>query len=190
MLSVAPGFIPDGFCLRKYHHPVLSPLGNVQDHDNLRNRDMSDITIRYARPEDIPRMCDLLTDLFSIESDFVADKKNQANGLNALLAEFPERALVLVAVHGGTVVGMATVQTLISTSEGGRVGFVEDVIVDRKFRGEGIGTLLLQEVIAWSRQSGIKRLQLLADITNQRALDFYSSREWTHTRLICLRKFI
>lgn len=148
---------------------------------------MSDITIRHARPEDIPRMCDLLTELFSIESDFVADKEKQTNGLNALIAEPPGNVLVLVAVHEGTVVGMATVQTLISTAEGGRVAFIEDVVVDQMCRGQGIGTLLLEGVASWSRNAGLKRLQLLADITNQRALDFYSSRELTHTRLICLR---
>jgi hypothetical protein len=29
-----------------------------------------DLAIRPARPEDIPRMCELLAELFSIESDF------------------------------------------------------------------------------------------------------------------------
>lgn len=42
-----------------------------------------------------------------------------------------------------TIVGMATIQTLISTAEGGRVGLVEDVVVDESFRGKGIGKLLL-----------------------------------------------
>ena len=133
-------------------------------------------------------MCDLLADLFSLESDFVPDREKQAKGLSALIAGAPGTGLVLVAVQGGTVVGMATIQTLISTSEGGRVGLVEDVIVDQLFRGQGIGTLLLEGIVSWSKNAGLKRLQLLADITNQRALDFYSSRELTHTRLICLRK--
>ena len=146
------------------------------------------IVLRHAQPEDIPRMCDLLADLFSLESDFVPDREKQAKGLSALIAGGPGNGLVLVAVQEGTVVGMATIQTLISTSEGGRVGLVEDVIVDQLFRGQGIGTLLLEGIVSWSRNAGLKRLQLLADMGNQRALDFYSSRELTYTRLICLRK--
>lgn len=146
-----------------------------------------DVTIRTARPEDIPRMTDLLTELFSIESDFVPDVEKQVHGLSALIVTPPGEALVLVAVIDGMVVAMATVQTLISTAEGGRVGLVEDVIVDRKFRSGGIGSLLIDGIVAWSRRSGIKRLQLLADSDNHPALDFYASRNWCCTRLICLR---
>lgn len=79
------------------------------------------IMIRQARPEDIPRMCDLLTELFSIESDFVPDLEKQVHGLSALIAEPPGKVTILVAVIDRMVVGMATVQTLISTAEGGRV---------------------------------------------------------------------
>ena len=146
------------------------------------------ITIRHARPGDITRMCDLLAELFSIESDFVPDREKQAHGLSALIAHPPGKVLVLVAVIEELVVGMATVQTLISTAEGGRVGLVEDVIVVRKFRSLGIGTLLFDEITTWSRRAGLKRLQLLADRDNQSALDFYSCRGLSLTSLICLRK--
>ncbi len=148
------------------------------------------ITIRHARPGDIPRMSDLLAELFTIESDFFPDKEKQAHGLSALVADPSGRTLVLVAVSDMTVIGMATVQTLISTAEGGRVGLIEDVIVDRKFRGKGVGTLLLEEIVAWSRRGCLKRLQLLADRDNQPALDFYLSRGWAPTRLISLREML
>jgi len=149
-----------------------------------------DFTIRHAQPEDLPRMCDLLAELFSIESDFVPDREKQVHGLSALIAMPPGNVLLLVAVHDKTVIGMATVQTLISTAEGGQVGLVEDVIVDQKFRGRGVGTRLLEEIVAWGKKTGLKRLQLLADRDNQPALDFYSSRGLTSTRLTCLRKLL
>jgi ribosomal protein S18 acetylase RimI-like enzyme len=149
-----------------------------------------EITIRPARHEDIPRMCDLLAELFSIESDFVPDREKQVHGLNALLAAPPGKALLLVAVNDGTVVGMSTVQTLISTAEGGQVGLIEDVIVDRKYRSLGVGTFLLEGIVVWSKGAGLKRLQLLADCDNRQALDFYSSRGLTRTRLIGLRKML
>jgi ribosomal protein S18 acetylase RimI-like enzyme len=148
------------------------------------------ITIRHARPEDIPRLCDLLAELFSIESDFVPDREKQFHGLSALIADPSGQVLVLVAVIDGLVVGMATVQTLISTAEGGRVGLVEDVIVDNEFRSRGIGTLLLEGIMTWSTSAGLKRLQLLADRDNQSALDFYSFRGLDPTSLICLRKML
>lgn len=147
-----------------------------------------DVTIRTARPEDIPRMADLLAELFSIEADFTPDSEKQVRGLSALVAGPQGRACVLVAEQGGMIAGMAMVQTLISTAEGGRVGLVEDVVVHRDFRGRGIGTRLIAAVVDWARSHGLARLQLLADRDNHRALDFYASRGWGSTRLVCLRR--
>ena len=149
-----------------------------------------DILIRPARPEDIPRMCELLADLFSLETDFEVDVIKQMKGLSMLVSNPWGRAFVVVAVVDNSIVGMATVQTLISTAEGGHVGLVEDVIVDRQFRGRGVGTLLLEQIADWSRENGLKRLQLLADSDNRPALEFYSSLRWISTRLICLRKLL
>lgn len=146
-----------------------------------------DIIIRTACLGDIPRLSELLFELFSIESDFEPDVVKQVKGLSMLMNEPEGQSLVLVAVLQGLVVGMATVQTLISTAEGGRVGFIEDVIVDSKYRRKGIGTRLLWEVVDWSRRERLKRLQLLADRDNPRALNFYSSQRWLSTRLTCMR---
>jgi GNAT superfamily N-acetyltransferase len=148
------------------------------------------IVIRPAQPWDIPRMSELLAELFNIESDFTPNGEKQAQGLSALIADLSGRTLVLVAVNDAVVIGMATVQTLISTAEGGRVGLIEDVIVDKKHCRMGIGTLLLQEIVDWSRKARLKRLQLLADFDNRPALDFYSSQRWISTRLACMRLLI
>jgi GNAT superfamily N-acetyltransferase len=147
-----------------------------------------DVLIRPARPEDIPRMTDLLAELFSIETDFAPDVEKQIRGLSALVAGPPGRSYVLVAEQGGMAVGMATVQTLVSTAEGGRVGLVEDLVVRRNLRGRGVGTQLIDAILRWARSQGLTRLQLLADRDNQQALDFYASRNWISTRLICLRR--
>jgi GNAT superfamily N-acetyltransferase len=133
-------------------------------------------------------MCELLTELFSIEADFVPEREKQSHGLNALLADPQGKVLVLVAELDGMVVGMATVQTLVSTAEGGRVGLVEDVVVRRDLRGRGVGAQLIEAILTWARSQGLTRLQLLADRDNQQALDFYASRNWISTRLICLRR--
>jgi GNAT superfamily N-acetyltransferase len=148
------------------------------------------INIRPAQPEDIPRLCDLLADLFTLESDFAPDREKQARGLDALIADPSASSIVLVAVIEKKVVGMASVQTLISTAEGGRVGLVEDVFVDHAFRRRGVGEMLLDGVTVWSREQGLKRLQLLADLSNTTALDFYKKCRWNTTSLICLRKML
>jgi GNAT superfamily N-acetyltransferase len=147
-----------------------------------------DIIIRTACPGDIPRMSELLDELFSLESDFQPDVVKQVKGLSMLVAESSGSSLVLVAVApGGAVIGMATVQALVSTAEGGRVGLVEDVVVDSRCRCRGVGTMLLARIIDWSRENKFTRLQLLADRTNHVAVDFYRSRDWNATSLNCMR---
>ena len=52
---------------------------------------------------------------------------------------------------------MCTVQTLISTAEGGPVGLVEDVIVRADYRGHGIGARLLTEAIVSEQNKELKQ---------------------------------
>jgi GNAT superfamily N-acetyltransferase len=146
------------------------------------------IIIRPAEQGDISGMCALLQDLFSLESDFHPDADKQTRALSLMIGDCSSNSLVLVAQSGGVIAGMATVQTLISTAEGGPVGLVEDVAVLKEYRGNGIGTMLLDRIMSWARQRNLRRLQLLADRSNQPALDFYHRRQWSTTNLVCLRK--
>ncbi|MEF3074441.1 GNAT family N-acetyltransferase [Methylobacter sp. Wu1] len=144
------------------------------------------ITIRTATSADVEQMVELLSELFAIEADFVFDRDKQVCGLRQLLESGKDR--VFVAESGKHVVGMCSVQTLISTAEGGPVGLLEDLIVTAAFRRQGIGEKLLAAAVDWAERQGFKRLQLLADKNNLPALAFYEKQAWCQTQLICLRK--
>lgn len=145
------------------------------------------ISIRNACLEDIEALTALLGQLFSIEADFTVDEKCQRRGVKLMLDGCGKHRCIKVAEVDNQVVGMCTIQVLISTAEGGMVGLLEDMVVDSRYRGRGIGHMLMEHVEAWARQHGLTRLQLLADRTNFEALDFYSKTSWDHTNLICLR---
>lgn len=149
--------------------------------------EIEETVIRPARAADIPVLCRLLERLFSIERDFVVDPARQQRGLELLLAQ-GEAARLFVAEKGGAVIGMCSAQVLISTAEGGAVAVVEDVVVDEAWRGHGIGTQLLDAVGEWARERGLRRLQLLADRTNEPALAFYARLGWQGTRMMALQK--
>ncbi len=148
---------------------------------------MPDVLIRAARPTDVSRLVVLLGELFSIEEDFAPDPDRQRAGLDLILAA-PHVRVVMVAEAGGQVVGMATGQLVVSTAEGGLSAWLEDVIVQRELRGQGIGRLLILAVEEWAAARGASRLQLLADAGNAAALAFYRRLGWTRTQLICLRQ--
>lgn len=147
-----------------------------------------DVTIRNALPDDLDIMVRLLQALFSIEADFAVDEKRQRRGLGLMLDGCGKHRCVKVAEADGNVVGMCTAQILISTAEGGMVALVEDLVVDARYRGMGIGRQLMSAIEAWAQKHEISRLQLLADRTNFSALDFYDKMGWCPTQLICLRR--
>ena len=148
------------------------------------------VLIRPSTVEDVPQMCGLLSDLFSIESDFSADGQKQARGLTLLINDTSGSSAVFVAEDAGEIVGMCSVQMLISTSEGGPVGLLEDLIVRRDRRGNGIGTRLLSEIVGWCAGKNISRLQLLRDVSNKGAFNFYIGNGWSDTKLVCMRKML
>lgn len=145
------------------------------------------IAIRLAETSDIAHMSALLDTLFTLESDFVVDAEKQTRGLMQLLATDTAGVWVAENLETLEVVGMCSVQTLISTAEGGRVGLLEDLIVASVFRQQGIASQLLAQAKHWAEKRGLTRLQLLADKYNQPALDFYARQGWQATQLIGLR---
>jgi GNAT superfamily N-acetyltransferase len=136
----------------------------------------ADIQIRNAFADDIDAMNGLLSELFTIEDDFTINPAKQQEGLELLLQK--QDAKILVATHLDRVVGMVSMQSLISTASGARVGLIEDMIVTHDLRGKGIGKLLLSAMIEESEQLGYVRLSLGADRRNDVAFEFYKRFEF------------
>ncbi len=147
-----------------------------------------EIVIRSAAPSDMDGLIELLNALFAMEEDFSFNEELHRHGIGLLLSRQGQERQVFVAESKGKVAGMCSIQTLISTAEGGLVGLVEDVVVRDGDRGKGIGNALMGAVDDWAGRRGLKRLQLLADRDNAPALKFYESRGWKITNLICVRK--
>jgi ribosomal protein S18 acetylase RimI-like enzyme len=143
-------------------------------------------TVRKARHEDLDDLTALLRFLFSLEADFDWDEHKQYQGLALMLNN--NRGCVLVAESEGLVVGMCSGQVVISTAEGGPAVLVEDVVVAPEARGQGFGRALLAAMAAWAQEQGATRMQLLADVHNTLALQFYQQAGWRRTALICLRQ--
>jgi len=144
--------------------------------------------IRNASLSDLDDLVCLLKTLFSIEKDFNFNESVQRRGLTLMIGHCSDLRCLKVAEIDQKIIGMCSVQMLISTAEGGRSAFVEDLVVNVSYRGEGIGRRLLQSVEKWAKENGARRFQLLADQSNSPALEFYKKQNWEKTRMICLRK--
>lgn len=143
-----------------------------------------------ASAPDIPALVELLNELFTLEQDFHPDPQPQARGL-ALLLEHPDRAVVLVArSEDGHILGMVSAQLVISTAEGAPSAWIEDLIIQPRYRGQGLGRQLLQHALAWASAAGATRAQLLLDLDNRPAIGFYNTLGWQPTRMGARRLYL
>lgn len=145
------------------------------------------IQIDFANDHDLPQLVALLAELFTLESDFRPDPAKQLRGLRTILHDSEIGRLFVLRVDGN-VVGMASALFTISTAEGWRVMLLEDVIVQREYRGKGLGRHLVEHVLTWAKGQSLTRVTLLADRANQGALDFYNKLGFEPSHMTVLRK--
>ncbi|MFA6714949.1 MAG: GNAT family N-acetyltransferase [Victivallales bacterium] len=142
---------------------------------------------REAVARDIPEMVELLRQLFSIEKDFSFHPGKHRAGLLMMINSGSCR--IFLAETDGHIAGMCTVQVLTSSAEGGKVGLLEDMVVDENFRRQGVGSFLLEKATVWAEESGLKCIQLLADKDNIPALKFYRKYNWSLTNPVSVQCF-
>lgn len=145
---------------------------------------MADITM--AAIEDIPRLNELLTLLFTQEADFRSDPVKQSAGLR-LIIENPAVGHILVLREGPVIVGMVNLLYTVSTALGDRVAVLEDMIVDPACRGGGAGSRLLDGAIEFAKEQGCRRITLLTDRVNSGAIRFYERHGFKLSEMVPLR---
>lgn len=125
-----------------------------------------------ARLEDLAQLAELLGLLFAQEADFAPDPEKQRRALSAILSD-PSIGCMYVVRDGAEVIAMASLLYTVSTAEGGKAAWLEDLVVRPDRRGQGIGTMLLEHVVARGRADGLLRITLLSDAANERAHALY-----------------
>ena len=153
---------------------------------NLMPHSDNTILVRRATPADVPQLCGLLTLLFAQEADFTPDPERQTRALS-LIIEQPDVGHIYCATDGKLIAGMVSILFTISTAEGGRAAWLEDMVVNPAYRGSGIGKRLLNEAIRQARSAGCSRITLLTDATNTLAMQFYGRSGFVRSQMVPFR---
>lgn len=130
-----------------------------------------DFSIRLATKNDMVSVLKLITELAVFEKEpnavevTVDDLKTNGFGKDPKFTCF-------VAEVDKQVEGIALVYNRYSTWKG-VVLHLEDLIVSQKMRGSGLGTALLDEVVIYGNQLGVKRISWEVLDWNEPAIDFY-----------------
>jgi GNAT superfamily N-acetyltransferase len=133
-----------------------------------------DIKIRNVKKEDMKRVHELIMELALYEKlpkevdltidDLINDGFGERKLFNCFVAEVNSR-----------VEGMAIIYNRYSTWKG-RTIHLEDLIVTKKMRNNGIGALLLDKVILFGKQMGVKRISWEVIDWNTKAIKFYERK--------------
>lgn len=132
---------------------------------------MMQIHIRKAVPSDISCIYSLILELAVFEKEpdavLITEKELYQYG-------FGRDAFYkcIVAEVNNQIVGMALFYFRFSTWKG-KALHLEDLIVTKSFRGKGIGQALYDEVLLYSFEQGVRRVQWEVLNWNRPAIEFY-----------------
>ncbi len=135
---------------------------------------MKTFVIREARKTDMPRVLDLIRELATFE--------REPEAVEVTVAQLEEDGFgsekafhCFVAEADQKVAGMALVYPRYSTWKG-LILHLEDLIVTENMRGNGIGAALLDEVVRYGAELGVKRISWEVLDWNEPAIEFYERK--------------
>ncbi|MDB9725050.1 GNAT family N-acetyltransferase [Salibacteraceae bacterium] len=135
----------------------------------------NNIQLRKGTPSDIPELLNLIKELAAYEKEpdavIVTEEILLEDG-------FGENSIFdfIVAEKDEKVAGIALYYSKYSTWKG-RCLYLEDIIVKESERMNGIGSLLLKELIAIADKAGVKRLEWQVLDWNEPANNFYKKHK-------------
>ena len=143
--------------------------------------------IRKATEEDIPRILELYRELaeLSIATSQAESRRSPSpddyRRVFAEIGAFPGYEL-LVAEYQGEVIGTMILVTVPTLSHSALPWlYVDNAVVDHRYRGQGLGKLLMEYAIGRAKETGCYRVGLTSGKRRHKAHRFYRSLDFQVT---------
>ena len=139
-----------------------------------------ELLIREAEPDDAAELVTFLNRV-SVETDFTSLDRNGILMTDTEMELFldkqahSENQITLLALLNDEIAGFVN----ITADQRKRVRHIGDlfIMIGKKYWNNGLGSLLLEEVVEWAQASGIlRRLQLTVQTRNQAAVHLYQKQ--------------
>lgn len=129
---------------------------------------------RLATKQDMPSVLKLIHELALFEKEPDAVEVTLSDLEKDGFSNHPKFICFVIEVDN-TVEGIALVYTRYSTWKG-QVLHLEDLIVSEKCRGKNLGTQLLDAVVKYGKEIGVKRISWEVLDWNEPAISFYEKK--------------
>ena len=133
---------------------------------------MAELQIRFVTQDDVAEVTALLEAQLR-EHQMTPPTHALREAIRSVIDNPRYGFILLGAGPDGAAVGVAYSSSLLSFEHGGVSGWVEELYVTPAWRGQGIGSRLLEKVISTAKELGWRALDLEVDAAHERAIPLY-----------------
>ena len=98
--------------------------------------------------------------------------------------------ILFAIIEKEKMIGFMNIQCFYSIWSHGKVFFLDDFFIEESFRGRGYGEKALKSLQEYAKKGGIKRIQLMAENTNPRAIEFYRKHKFNEQEIHLFLKYL
>jgi PhnO protein len=142
--------------------------------------------IRAAKHSDGSQVYQLIAQLQQFAGVEVVEEAAFTRQFRQALADPRFRAFV--AEESGVVKGVITVWLRESLFHGGRVALIDELVIDENSRGQGIGSRLIDHVVAYCARLGCEEVEVSTEADNLAARGFYARHGFVERGVILERE--
>ena len=98
--------------------------------------------------------------------------------------------ILFAIIEEEKMIGFMNIQCFYSVWSHGKVFFLDDFFIEENFRGKGYGEKALKDLQEYAKKIGIKRIQLMAENTNPKAIEFYRKHKFNEQEIHLFLKYL
>ena len=98
--------------------------------------------------------------------------------------------ILFTIIEKEKMIGFMNIQCFYSIWSHGKVFFLDDFFIEESFRGRGYGEKALKSLQEYAKKGGIKRIQLMAENTNPKAIEFYRKHKFNEQEIHLFLKYL
>ncbi|MHC4457648.1 MAG: GNAT family N-acetyltransferase [Planctomycetota bacterium] len=142
------------------------------------------VMIRECRKEDFGQVLKLLAQLWPEKT--LGEKQLQQVFLRGLSSEFQS---YVCAVVEESIVGFGSLTIKNNLWVEGYIGHIDELVVDKEYRGREIGSKLLEYIINIARNKNCRRLELDSAFDRKKAHKFYERNGFENRAFLFSKRF-